>query len=101
MFNDLDPKDFKSAYEASTDAVLIDVRTPPEIAETNIPGHIVMNIMEPDFAKQIAQLDREKDYYLYCRSGNRSGQACRYMASIGFKKLSNLKGGMIAWHQEF
>ena len=101
MYKDLDPNEFKAAFEASTNAVLIDVRTPAEVAETNISGHILMNIMEPDFAKQIALLDRDKDYYLYCRSGNRSGQACRYMASIGFKQLANLKGGMIAWDQTF
>lgn len=97
MYEDLAPKEFLAAYKASDNAVLLDVRTPPEIAEDNIEGHIAIDIMQPGFTEKVAQLAKDKTYFIYCRSGNRSGQACRYMATQGFGKLYNLKGGMLAW----
>jgi len=101
MYQDLDPTEFKEAYENASDAVLIDVRTPAEIADSSIEGYIAMNIMEPGFAEHVAALDKDKSYYIYCRSGNRSGQACRYMATLGFERLANLRGGIIAWEHIF
>ncbi len=101
MFHELNVKDFKKKMETYDDTVLVDVRTPEEIKEGSINGHIVLNIMDPAFTMKIDKLDREKSYFVYCRSGNRSGQACRYMLSQGFKKLYNLEGGIIAWHEEY
>lgn len=101
MFHEIGPKEFKKKMEAYDDVVLIDVRTPEEIKEASIPGHSVMNIMDPTFTTKVDELDREKSYFVYCRSGQRSGQACRYMLSQGFKKLYNLEGGIIAWQDEF
>jgi len=95
---DLAPKEFLEAYNNTTeDAVLLDVRTAAEIAEANIDGHIAIDIQQPSFMEKIGNLDKSKTYFVYCRSGNRSGQACRYMATQGFDKLYNLKGGMMAW----
>jgi rhodanese-related sulfurtransferase len=101
MFHELSPKDFKHKMEIYDDVVLIDVRTPEEIKEHSIPGHVALNIMDPGFTMKIDQLDREKSYFVYCRSGQRSGQACRYMMAQGFKKLYNLAGGIIAWDETF
>ena len=101
MFHDVDPADFKEKMEKYDDVVLIDVRTPEEIAENAIDGHIAMNIADPTFTMKIDELDREKSYFVYCRSGNRSMHACKYMMSQGFKKLYNLKGGIMAWDEEF
>lgn len=97
MFHELDVQEFKEKMETYEDAVLLDVRTPEEIKESAIEGHIALNIMDPSFTMKIDELDREKSYFVYCRSGNRSGQACRYMLAQGFKKLYNLEGGMMAW----
>ena len=101
MFHELGAKDFKHKMEIYDDIVLIDVRTPEEIREFAIDGYKALNIMDPSFTMKIDELDREKSYFVYCRSGNRSGQACRYMLSQGFKKLYNLKGGVIDWQEEF
>ena len=49
-----------------------------------------------DFLYEVNQLDKSKSYFLYCRSGNRSGQACRYMKESGFNTY-NLIGGMLDW----
>ncbi|MEZ5004717.1 MAG: rhodanese-like domain-containing protein [Chitinophagales bacterium] len=101
MFHELSVKEFKKKMEVYDDSVLIDVRTPEEIREYALEGHLVLNIMDPSFTTKIDALDREKSYFVYCRSGNRSGQACRYMLSQGFKKLYNLSGGIIAWQEEY
>ena len=96
-YEDLAPKEFLAAFNQSENAVLLDVRTAPEIEEASIDGHIDIDIQQPGFTEKVSALDKSKTYFIYCRSGNRSGQACRYMATQGFDKLYNLKGGMIAW----
>ncbi len=95
---DLEPKEFLAAFnEQKENAVLLDVRTAAEIADASIEGHIAIDIQQPGFMEKVAALDKSKTYFVYCRSGNRSGQACRYMATQGFGELYNLKGGMLAW----
>ena len=96
-YEDLAPKEFLAAFNQSENAVLLDVRTAPEIEEASIDGHIDIDIQQPGFTEKVSALDKSKTYFIYCRSGNRSGQACKYMATQGFDKLYNLKGGMIAW----
>ncbi|MEN9447830.1 MAG: hypothetical protein RJA25_1120 [Bacteroidota bacterium] len=100
-YQELNPKEFLAAFnEQKEEAVLLDVRTPAEIAEINIDGHIAIDIQQaPIFMQKVAELDKNKTYFIYCRSGNRSGQACKFMASQGFQHLYNLKGGMLAWMQ--
>ena len=44
---------------------------------------------------------KDEEVILYCRSGNRSGQACLFMDALGFKKTRNLTGGMLAWQDKF
>jgi rhodanese-related sulfurtransferase len=97
---DLAPKEFLATYnEQKENAVLLDVRTAAEIADASIDGHIAIDIQQPGFTEKVANLDKTKTYFVYCRSGNRSGQACRYMATQGFGKLYNLKGGMLEWSE--
>jgi rhodanese-related sulfurtransferase len=98
-YQDLWPKEFKAAYDSTPDAILIDVRSPAEIAETNIEGHIAINFYDADFPNKVLQLDKDKALFFYCRSGNRSGQACRFLATKGYERLYNLKGGMLAWDE--
>lgn len=97
-YQDLAPKEFLAEYNAQKEnAVLLDVRTAAEIADVNIDGHMAIDIQQPGFIEKVGQLDKSKTYFVYCRSGNRSGQACKFMATQGFDKLYNLKGGMLAW----
>ena len=99
-YKDLNVEEFKKGFQTEENAIIIDVRTPAELAEGQINGHILINVMDPSFPNKINELDKAKPYYIYCRSGNRSGQVCNYMESLGFEKLYNLEGGIIAWNQE-
>jgi rhodanese-related sulfurtransferase len=81
--------------------VILDVRTPSEWSEGIIENAVLINIMEPQsFMESIEELDKSKNYYIYCRSGGRSGQACQVMDSIGFGITYNLMGGMMEWNGE-
>ena len=76
-------------------AAIIDVRTPEEWATGHLEGAVRIGIADADFAQQLEALDKSADYYIYCRSGNRAGQAIDYMKSAGFTgKLVN--GGSLA-----
>jgi len=78
--------------------IILDVRTPNEWAEGIIENALMINILEPQsFMEEIEKLDKSKNYYVYCRSGARSGQACQVMSSIGFGETNNLSGGILEW----
>jgi rhodanese-related sulfurtransferase len=77
--------------------VVLDVRSPQEVAQGKIKGAQVINIMGSDFSHKIKTLDKTKTYLVYCRSGNRSARACSLMAKEGFTDLYNLTGGYGAW----
>lgn len=96
-YKNLGPADFKKTITATENAVILDVRTPAEIAGGKIEGAIELDFFAPDFSNKILELDKDKTYFIYCRSGNRSGQACAFMAQNGFPTPVNLQGGMIAW----
>lgn len=95
-YKSLNGREYKEKYNNIKHPVLIDVRTAREFASGSIPGAKNIDIMSTDFEKQIVSLDKSKDYFLFCRSGNRSAQACSIMAEQGFN-VYNLKGGVDAW----
>ena len=80
---------------------LIDVRQPEEHADFNIGGKLLPlgNIA----SMQIEDIEHLKDQEIicYCRSGQRSMQACMLLESMGFTKVSNLAGGMLGWESMF
>jgi rhodanese-related sulfurtransferase len=97
-FENLYAAEFKAALAADQNGVLIDVRTAGEVAEKAIPGSIHIDVMQPDFTDKISDLDPAKNYYVYCRSGGRSSQACLMMEEAGFTgRLVNLAGGITAY----
>lgn len=69
--------------DLSTDAVIIDVRTPAEFAAGHLEGAVNINLQSPDFEQQIADLDSDGEYIVYCQSGNRSAQAVAAMEAEG------------------
>ncbi len=96
----LKPAEFQKAMAADKDFVLLDVRTPEEVAEGKLEGAIVINFHDADFKQQLERLDKNKTIYVYCRSGNRSGQAAAILNEMQFKKVIDLEGGIASWKAE-
>lgn len=80
------------AEPIAADAVLIDVRTPAEFAEGHLAGAVNIDLQSGAFEQQIAALPLDGDYVVYCRSGNRSGQAVEIMRGLGFENLVDAGG---------
>lgn len=81
--------------ELSEDTVIIDVRTPAEFASGHLEGALNIDVQSPDFAAQIMELDPSGEYFVYCRSGNRSGQAIAQMTQMGFDGNNLTNGGSV------
>jgi rhodanese-related sulfurtransferase len=94
--NNLNVTEF-SAKAAEPGVVTLDVRTPGEFAEGYIEGARLINFQSGNFENEIATLDKSATYAVYCRSGNRSGQAVKVMQAAGFTNVFNMNGGVIDW----
>ncbi|MGY6562954.1 MAG: rhodanese-like domain-containing protein [Luteibaculaceae bacterium] len=88
--------EFKAAFEADANAVLLDVRTPSEFNSGFIPGAVNIDFYSANFDSEIQKLDKSKTYYVYCRSGARSSGACSKLEAQGLKSY-NLSGGIGAY----
>ena len=98
---DLSQNEWASQLEGDRNAVILDVRTEEEVKEGSIPGAINIDIRKgQEFVDEIEKLDTDKNYYVYCRSGARSGQACSIMNQLGFENAYNLEGGFMEWKGE-
>lgn len=90
--------EFENEFLKDQEAVLVDVRTEEEYKEGHLEGAKLINVMAPEFASRLNALDKEANYFVYCRSGQRSAAACHAMKQLGFKgRLVNLAGGILAW----
>jgi len=98
-YSDINVEIFK-AKMGEPNVVILDVRTPEEIAGGKIEGAIEMDFYDNDFQQKVTALDQEKTYLVYCKVGGRSGQACKMMQDAGFKNLYNLDGGWTAWSNQ-
>lgn len=83
--------------EPPSDLVILDVRTPEEFAEGHLEGAVMIDFYDLDFADQLAELDPDVPYLLYCRSGNRSGQTLALMEELGFTDVADVDGGINQW----
>ena len=98
---DLSQEQWTEQLQADDNAIILDVRTEAEVAERKIPNSINIDIHKGQgFIYQLEELDKSKNYYVYCRSGARSGQACNIMNQIGFENAYNLVGGILDWNGE-
>ena len=101
MNKNISQQEWEQMIADDADAVILDVRTEEELEDGYIPGMINYDIREgQDFLDNLDKLDKDKNYYVYCRSGARSGQACQIMDQKGFKNAYNLIGGFMNWDGE-
>ena len=93
---DLSVNEFKALVD-SGEGILLDVRTPKEVAQGKIPGASVLNIYDENFERKLNFMQKDKPIYVYCRSGVRSVKASRILAGAGFTRIENVEGGIMAW----
>ena len=99
--SDLSQEEWAEQLEKDDNAFILDVRAPEEVEEGYIPGSTNIDIyLGQEFMDELEKLDKSKNYYVYCRSGNRSGQACAIMNSLGIENAYNLEGGFMNWDGE-
>lgn len=95
MINEIDSESLQKRIASGEDVLLVDIRTPAEIAQGAIPDS--MQLPMHLIPIRISELPKDRDVVLYCRSGARSYQACAYMMQQGYDRVLNLRGGIIAW----
>lgn len=91
------PADYQAQFGANADHILIDVRTPEEFASGHIPGAV--NIAVDELAQRLNEVPQDIPVVLYCRSGNRSGQAAQLLDRAGYAQIYDL-GGIATWAQQ-
>ncbi|MCL6462326.1 Rhodanese-related sulfurtransferase [Flavobacterium micromati] len=97
----LTQEDWVSQLNTDPNAVILDVRTENEFSEGIIANAINIDINSgQQFVNAIEALDKEKNYFIYCRSGMRSAKACEIMNQLGFENAYNLTGGIMEWEGE-
>ena len=97
IYQKLSGQIFKAKLAAATDPIILDVRTPKEVAGGTLPNAMVINIYDDNFQEQLKGLDNTKPVFVYCKSGGRSGQAMSMMKGLGFQEVYDLVGGYTAF----
>jgi adenylyltransferase/sulfurtransferase len=87
----------KSRLDRGDDIYILDVREPHEYQICNIGGHL---IPLGDLSSRVNELDSSREIVAHCRSGQRSAKASEFLRQAGFRKIWNLKGGILAWSDE-
>lgn len=90
---------FLEKMKETPNAVLLDVRTPREFADGNIQGAQNIDFFRSDFKEEVAKLDPNKSYFIYCRSGKRSYGACQELKNAGIENAFNMDGGFMAYER--
>ncbi|NQX85258.1 MAG: rhodanese-like domain-containing protein [Flavobacteriaceae bacterium] len=99
--SDLVQQEWVNRLKEDDNSVIIDVRTEAEVLQGYIPNAIHIDIYKgQEFLEAIKALDMSKNYYVYCKAGGRSGQACSVMQQLGFENTYNLLGGFDLWKGE-
>ncbi|MGZ7048246.1 MAG: rhodanese-like domain-containing protein [Methanobacterium sp.] len=102
-FQDIEPKKvfiILEKHRGDHNYVPLDVRTPKEYENGHIENATFLNVKSPNFEEEIDKLDKNKRYYIYCRSGVRSNKAAKTMDKHGFKEIYNMSGGFEKWKEK-
>jgi adenylyltransferase/sulfurtransferase len=94
---EITPRELKARLDRGDDLYILDVREPHEYQICNIGGHL---IPLGDLSRRVNELDSAREIVAHCRSGKRSAEAAEFLRKAGFKKIWNLKGGILAWSDE-
>jgi rhodanese-related sulfurtransferase len=89
--------EFQTLIMSKTNAIILDVRKPNEVAQGIIKNAKKIDFYDKNFKAELDKLDKSKPVLIYCRSGRRSGIAMSTMRELGFSEVYNLQGGIIEW----
>ena len=89
------PVDLKMRLDAGDDLLVLDVREPNEYQINRIPGSVLIPLGE--LPRRYAELPKDKDIVAHCKMGGRSAKAVEFLQSVGFKRVKNLRGGILEW----
>ena len=97
---EIDVKTFESGIEQGEDVQVLDVRTDREVAHGVLKDAVIIDYFSKEFESAVQEdLDKNAPVYIYCASGNRSGQAMKKLQDMGFSEVYSLKGGITAWKE--
>jgi molybdopterin/thiamine biosynthesis adenylyltransferase/rhodanese-related sulfurtransferase len=91
------PRELKARLDRGDDLFILDVREPHEYQICNLRGHL---IPLGDLSRRVSELDSSREIVAHCRTGKRSAEAVEFLRKAGFRKVLNLKGGILAWSDE-
>ncbi len=95
---DLSQSEWKLKLDSDSNAIILDVRSEDEWNDGIIPNAILNDIYKGQaFIYKLDELDKTKNFYVYCKAGGRSAQACAIMNQMGFENTYNLVGGFSNW----
>jgi rhodanese-related sulfurtransferase len=91
-------KDFQQIIKTNESAIILDVRTPKEVAAGHLANALYIDFYDPDFKIKVSKLDKTKPILIYCHSGRRSGIAMSNLREMGFVEVYNLETGILGWN---
>src|ERR1700723_662329 len=94
---EITPKELKARLDRGDDIYVLDVREPNEYQICNINGHL---IPLGELSRRVHELDSSREIGAHCKSGKRSAEAVEFLRGAGFRKISSLKGGILAWSDQ-
>ena len=94
---EMTPRELKTRLDRGEDLFILDVREPHEYQICNLRGHL---IPLGELPRRVHELDSSREIVAHCRSGKRSAEAVDFLRKAGFRKIVNLKGGILAWSDE-
>ncbi len=96
---DVSIQEFAELIKNKGNAILLDVRTPKEVASEHLANSIHLDFYTDSFNSELAKLDKSKPILVYCHSGGRSGKTMAVLTEMGFKEVYNMAGGIAAWEK--
>ena len=94
---DITPDELRKKFTDKDEFILLDVREQHEFDSSRIPGSVLIPLGR--LADSLHHLKRDCEIVVHCRSGARSARAAELLRKAGFKKVANLKGGIVAWEK--
>jgi thioredoxin len=93
----IDPVSFSKEIQSTSEAQILDVRTPEEFATDHIQNAQNVNWLSAEFVTNTSKYNKSKPVFVYCKSGGRSHKAAEKLAELGFTQIIELEGGILKW----